>query len=193
MWWNMAKKFDKIIVVDLEATCWDDTTDAGALEKGDQISEIIELGCVAYYPVSGNISEPKSFYARPTTSKISQYCINLTSYTWEFIRNNGVPYDGALNRVRKEYGPKHRVMASWGNYDWYMIAQQCLREDVKFPFGRSHINVKELHAVYRTLDKALGLEAALKYEKLEFVGTPHRGADDAYNAARILRIILKGE
>jgi inhibitor of KinA sporulation pathway (predicted exonuclease) len=189
----MAKKFDKIIVVDLEATCWDETTAAGRKEKGNQVSEIIELGCAAYYPYTYNTSDPKSFYVRPTTSKISQYCTDLTGYTWDFIRKNGTPFEGALNRLRKEYGPKHRVMASWGNYDWYMISQQCLREDLKFPFGRSHINIKELHAVYRKLDKALGLEAALKYEKLEFVGKPHQGRDDAYNASRILGTILRGE
>lgn len=189
----MAKKFDKIIVVDLEATCWDDTTAAGIKEKGNQVSEIIELGCCGFYPVTGNISDPKSYYARPTTSTISEYCTNLTGYTWDFIRKNGTPYEGALNRLRKEYGPKHRVMASWGNYDWYMISQQCLREELKFPFGRSHINVKELHAVYRGLDKALGLGAALEHEELEFQGQPHRGRDDAFNAARILRIVLEGK
>ena len=184
----MAKRFDKIIVLDLEATCW-----ATPEEQGEQVSEIIELGCCAYYRSSTQITDPQSFYARPTTSKISQYCTDLTGYTWEFIRKVGTPYEGALNKVRKAFGPKHRIMASWGNYDWYMIAQQCLREEVKFPFGRSHINVKELHAVYRGLDKALGLGASLEYEKLEFVGTPHHGSDDAFNTARILKIILEGK
>lgn len=187
----MAKKFDKLIVIDLEATCWDDTP-AGIKEQGDQISEIIELGCCAYYPETANISEPKSFYVRPTTSRISEYCTNLTGYTWDFIRKNGTPYEGALNRLRKEYGPKHRIMAAWGNYDWYMIGQQCLREDLKFPFGRSHINIKELHAIYRKLPKALGLGAALEHEGLEFEGNPHCGRDDSYNAGRILKIVLEG-
>lgn len=189
----MAKKFDKIIVVDLEATCWDETTAAGKKEKGSQESEIIEFGCCAYYPATSNISELKSFYTYPTTSRISEYCTNLTTYTWDFIRKNGTSFEGGLNRLRKEYGPKHRVMASWGNYDWYMISSQCLREDLKFPFGRSHINIKELHAVYRKLEKALGLGAALKFEGLTFAGTQHVGRDDAYNAARILRIVLEGK
>ena len=189
----MAKKFDKIIVVDLEATCWDETTEAGKIEKGDQVSEIIELGCCAYYLSTGNITEPKYFYARPTTSKISQYCTDLTTYTWEFIRKHGTTYEGALNRVKKEYGPKHRIMASWGNYDWYMISNQCLREDLPFPFGKSHINIKELHTIYRGLEKSLGLDAALKHEGLEFQGTPHHGGDDAFNAARILKIVLEGK
>lgn len=188
----MAKKFDKIIVLDLEATCWDEDTEAGRAEKGNQISEIIEFGLCSFYVDTGNISEPVSIYTHPTTSKISQYCTDLTSYDWEFIRKNGIPFEGGLNRLRKHFGPKHRVMASWGNYDWYMISQQCLREDLAFPFGRSHINVKELHAIKRKLPKALGLGAALVHEKLEFVGTPHKGLDDAYNTAKILKKILEG-
>ena len=81
-------------------------------------------------------------------------------------------------------------MASWGNYDWYMVSEQCLREDQRFPFGRSHINVKELHAVMRRLPRALGLGRACEYEKIGFVGIPHRGDDDAYNVARVLKNLM---
>lgn len=187
----MAKKFDKIIVVDLEATCWDEDTAAGIAEKGTQEAEIIEFGVAAYYPASGNISPPKSIYVRPTSSKVSEYCTGLTGLTWDYLKTNAIPFEGGLNRLRKEFGPKHRVMASWGNYDWYMISHQCLREDLPFPFGRSHINIKELHAVKRKLEKALGLEAALAVEDMEFIGKPHCGADDAFNAARILKKLLE--
>jgi len=187
----MAKKFDKIIVVDLEATCWDEDTDAGKAEKGDQEAEIIEFGVAAYYPASGTISSPKSIYIRPTTSKISQYCTDLTGITWDSLRKDGLTFASGLNRLRKEFGPKHRVMAAWGNYDWYMISHQCLREDVQFPFGKSHINIKELYTIKRKLEKGLGLEAALAVEGMEFIGRPHCGADDAFNAARILKKLLE--
>ena len=186
----MAKKFDKIIVVDLEATCWDQDTEEGRAEQGDQVSEIIELGACAWYPESGNITDPISYYVRPTTSRISEYCTNLTGYDWPFIRKNGIPLQGALNKFRKEFGPKHRVMAAWGNYDWWMISEQCLREDIAFPFGKSFINVKELHAFRRRMSKSLGLGAALTHEELEFVGKPHQGCDDAFNTAKILKLIL---
>lgn len=187
----MAKRFDKIVVVDLEATCWDEDTLAGIAEKGEQDSEVIEIGVCAYYVQSGEVKDKMSILVRPENSTISEYCTNLTGHTWEGLRKHGMPYEGAVNKLRKHYGPKHRVMACWGNYDWYMISQQCLREDLPFPFGRSYINVKELHAITRRLDKALGLGAALEHEELEFIGTPHRGDDDAYNIAIILKKLLE--
>lgn len=188
----MAKKFDKIIVVDLEATCWDEDTPEGLAEKGDQVSEIIEFGVCAYHVQNGDISDKMSILVRPTSSKVSEYCTKLTGHTAEELRKHGIPYLGAVNKLRKYFGPKHRIMASWGNYDWYMVSQQCLREDVPFPFGRSHINVKEKHAVHRKLEKAMGLGAAIDHEGMEFIGRPHNGADDAFNIARILKRLLEG-
>ena len=188
----MAKRFDKIVVVDLEATCWDEDTEAGRIEKGEQESEVIESGVCAYHVDLGDISPPMSILVRPTSSKVSKYCTDLTGYTWEDLRKNGMPYRGALNKLRKNFGPKHRIMACWGNYDWYMLSQQCIREELPFPFGVSRINIKELHAIKRKLEKAMGLEAALDHEGLKFEGSPHCGADDAFNAARILKRVLEG-
>lgn len=181
----MAKKFDNIIVLDLEATCWETPE-----EQGDQVSEIIEFGLCNYHPESRQISKKMSILVRPTTSKVSEYCTKLTGHTWEKLRIEGIPFDGALNRLRKEFGPKNRIVASWGNYDWSMVAIQCLREDQKFPFGRSHINIKELYTVRYGHEKSLGLQAALDLEKMGFTGIPHHGDDDAYNAARILKLIM---
>ena len=186
----MAKKFDKIVVVDLEATCWDEDTPEGIAEKGDQLSEIIEIGVCSYQVQTGSIVDKQSILVRPENSRISDYCTKLTGHTWEGLRKHGISYEGAVNRLRKNFGPKHRVIACWGNYDWYMVSQQCLREEVPFPFGRSYINVKELHALTRKLDKAVGLEEALDMERLGFVGSPHHGDDDAFNVARILRGIM---
>jgi inhibitor of KinA sporulation pathway (predicted exonuclease) len=38
--------------------------------------------------------------------------------------------------------------------------------------------------------KMMGLKRALNYMNMDFEGNHHSGADDAYNAARILREIL---
>jgi len=187
----MAKKFDKIVVVDLEATCWDEDTPEGIAEKGDQLSEIIEFGVCSYYVQSGIIGDKASILVRPEKSTISEYCTNLTGHTWEGLRKHGIPFVGAVNRLRKNFGPKHRIVACWGNYDWYMVSQQCLREEEPFPFGRSYINVKELHAISRKLDKAMGLGESLVVENLGFLGTPHHGDDDAYNVARILKKVME--
>ena len=183
----MAKKFDKIVVLDIEATCW-----ATEAERGDQESEIIELGLCNYHVETGHISEAMSIYVRPDNIELSQFCTDLTGITTGQLKKEGVPLEGAVNRLRKHFGPKHRVMAQWGNYDWYQVSTECLRKDINFPFGRSNINVKELYAVYRKLPKALGLGNALKNEKMEFIGQPHSGRDDAYNTARILKLVLEG-
>ncbi|WEK69534.1 MAG: hypothetical protein P0Y62_17140 [Candidatus Chryseobacterium colombiense] len=44
---------------------------------------------------------------------------------------------------------------------------------------------------YNGLHKMMGLKRALKFLNMNFEGNHHSGADDAYNAAKILREILR--
>ena len=80
--------------------------------------------------------------------------------------------------------------ASWGDYDKRQFEAQCQRERVTYPFGVTHINIKNLFALMLDLRKEVSLERALETLGLGFQGSPHCGRDDAYNIARVLNMLL---
>ena len=179
------KKLDKIVVVDLEATCQANNSDWLPNERSD----IIEIGACFLDVQSGKVSQKTSYIIKPRNSTVSEFCTELTTLTQEDV-NRGIPFGDACNKFAKEFGTKNRVWASWGDYDRKHFERDCHFYEAKYPFGPRHINAKTLFSLVNKLSKELGMIAALDYYDLELKGTHHRGGDDAYNTARILSKIL---
>jgi len=150
---------NKIIIIDLEATCWE-----GIPPKGE-VSEIIEIGICLLDTLTGEISDNRGILVKPTHSKISPFCTQLTTITPELVAREGVSFEEALQILKKEYQAYQYTWASYGNYDR---------------------NMKELFQEVTQHPKRLGMHQALNYLKIPLVGTHHRGKDDAYNIAKIM-------
>jgi DNA polymerase III epsilon subunit-like protein len=75
----MARALDKILVIDVEATCWEGDPPAG------QTSEIIEIGLCVLDVASGERSAPRAIMVKPQRSTLSEYCIQLTTITPEML------------------------------------------------------------------------------------------------------------
>ncbi len=175
----MAKKIDQIIVVDLEATCWE-----GDPPPGEE-QEIIEIGVCALDIASGERMKKRSILVRPERSTVSPFCTNLTTLTQEQVQQ-GVAFAEAVQILRGDYRPADRTWASYGDFDRILFQRQCERRGERYPFGRTHLNVKNLLAVSLNLPYEIGLDEAVKYFQLPFEGTHHRGDDDAWNIAAVL-------
>lgn len=176
-------KFDQIIVIDVESTCWQKN-----IPKGET-NEIIEIGICPIDTKSGNVLESKSILVKPKHSTVSEFCAKLTSLTQEDVEN-GISFSDACSALVDKYGTRDRVWASYGYYDMNQFELQCDRENVKYPFSNTHINVKILFAVVNSLSRQVGMTDALKKLKMPLKGTHHRGGDDAKNIACILSRIL---
>ena len=96
----------------------------------------------------------------------------------------------ACRLLRKQYKCDARTWASWGDYDRSQFERQCKSTGVRYPFGRTHLNVKSLFALTRALPAEVPMEEALRQLGLPLEGTHHRGDDDARNIAKILCAIL---
>jgi inhibitor of KinA sporulation pathway (predicted exonuclease) len=179
------RKLDKIIFIDLEATCW-----ASVEEQGDQVSEIIEIGACMLDLKTGLPERKKSYLIRPRHSTISNFCTELTSITPELIKSQGIPFGDAVNKLKKDFGPTTRTWASWGYYDKAEIERECVRHNIPYPMGRNHINAKNLYALKHGLSNELGMIAALQHAGIPHEGTHHRGDDDAWNCAKLLWTVL---
>ena len=177
-----------IIVVDLEATCWEDNK-----EKQNAEMEIIEIGGVLLDD-NLDVIEKVSVFIKPIINPIlTDYCKNLTSITQEDV-NAAQEFPQALQcftrAIQKHLSPsdtldKH-ILASWGLFDKTQLIKDCERHEIEYPFGQ-HWNVKQGFTKKQGVKKRFGLKKALQRLSLEFEGNPHRGIDDAYNVARIIR------
>ena len=82
----MAKRLNRILVVDLEATCWDDKE-----EQGSMPNEIIEIGYAQINTEDEFQIEQTAdrCLVRPTRSSISPFCTELTGITTKEFQRNG--------------------------------------------------------------------------------------------------------
>lgn len=174
---------DKILIIDIEATCWQETPPPG------QQSEIIEIGACLLNVVTGQIEGKRSILVKPTRSKVSPFCTQLTTLTQEQVEE-GILFSQACTILETDYSSKQRVWASYGDYDRRQFESQCASFGVPYPFGAEHINIKKLFAAQTNWKKQVGMAQALKKLNLPLEGTHHRGHDDAWNIARILAVLM---
>lgn len=178
----MNMKYDQILVVDIESTCWKEP-------EIDNISEIIEIGITPIDTKTKNILEVRDILVKPEHSKISEFCTQLTTLTQEDV-DSGTSLKNACDILVNEYNSKRRVWASYGYYDKNQFEDQCERENIEYPFSRNHINIKLLFSLKYSLRREVGMAKALKLIGLPLIGTHHRGGDDSKNIAKILSKIL---
>ena len=179
----MARKLDVIVVVDLEATCWEGEPPDG------QEGEIIEIGVCALDVGTLRRAERRSILVRPTRSAVSPYCTQLTTLTQEQV-DGGIDFAAACDILRCEYRTGDRLWASYGDYDRRQFERQCAATAVSYPFGPGHLNVKTLFAVSHALSREMGMDAALAQLDHPLEGTHHRAGDDVWNIAAILASLL---
>jgi inhibitor of KinA sporulation pathway (predicted exonuclease) len=175
----MSFKLDQILVIDIEATCWQ------GQPPEDQQSEIIEVGICPIEIATGKILEKQSIIVKPQVSKVSEFCTQLTTLTQVQV-DQGITFAESCQILRKQYLSSQRVWASYGEYDKNQFTRQCQSFGVKYPFSSRHLNVKTLFAIMHNLEHEVGMAQALDLLNLPLEGTHHRGDDDAGNIARIL-------
>ncbi|MCL4879884.1 MAG: exonuclease domain-containing protein [Anaerolineae bacterium] len=178
-------KADSIIIVDVESTCWEKSRPP----SGEQ-SEIIEIGICSLIRETGEIQKARSLLVKPQRSRVSPFCIGLTTLTQEQV-SQGMLFHDACAFIQAEYETHHYPWGSWGNYDRNMFIQQCASFHVEYPFSEKHYNVKKLFAERYALGRQVGMAQGLQIAGLALQGIHHRGGDDAMNIARLLRHLLE--
>jgi len=179
----MARKLDQIIVIDVESTCWEGPP------PGGQENEIIEIGLCALDLGSLERVDREDIFVRPERSTVGEFCTNLTSLTQEQVES-GVSFEQACAMLKKRFRTKDRTWASYGNYDRRQFERQCRDRGIGYPFGPTHVNVKNLFALAFRLPREVGMAEALDLLGRPLEGTHHRGGDDAWNIAGILATLL---
>ena len=166
-----------LVVVDLEATCWD-----GQDRRADM--ETIEIGAVK---VDDDLAADEfQVYIKPVVEPtLSGFCTKLTGITQEQV-DGGVPFSEAFTQFAEWIGDK-AILASWGRFDMAQLDRDCRRHGIASPKWMSvgHVNLRTWFEEHIGL-KCPYISDGITALGLEFEGRSHSGIDDARNAARIL-------
>jgi inhibitor of KinA sporulation pathway (predicted exonuclease) len=210
----MPKNLAEICVVDIEATCWD-----GYTPPPGQSPEVIEIGVARVSLASMTVERlwPEPLYVIPMVSRVSEFCERLTGISQRTLDERAVPFACAIARIQEAWPQLGRcTWASWGDYDRIMLAGTAralartagpLAEAPSsmteyrgpvgdelpahlYPFGRTHLNVRRLFALWQGQEEA-DLPGAYAWLGMELEGRLHSGADDAANIGRLLLSMVR--
>ena len=181
-------KLNVVNVLDTERTCYEN----GIFPVGER-EEIIEFGLCVVDVGALKIVKTVSIPIIPTMSKVSPYCTQLTGWTEDKLRRQGVPFTEAVRRLRDKYGSRNRLLVTDSDKETRVTHEQCELAGLEFPFGDARLNVSTMFALLSRQKRRLGLEKMAQMLGLTLEGTLHRGSDDAKNIARIfLTLLVKG-
>lgn len=166
----------KYIILDLEATCWEQ------YDKSD--NEIIEIGAVKINEAKEIESEFVQFVKPIKHPNLSTFCKQLTSIRQEDVDNAPHFYE-AKDKFLEWIGTDNYVLCSWGFYDKKQFESDCKLHALGTDWLSNHISLKHQHGKIRKLKRAIGMKRALQSEGFLLDGTHHRGIDDARNIAKI--------
>ena len=180
---------EKVLVIDLEATCWE----SNAAKPANEQNEIIEVGWALLDVASNSLVRTGTILVKPIHSRVSPFCTQLTTITQELVDTEGVTLKEAFDFLVDELGSKDVSWASYGEYDKNMVRRQCGVFGLRYPFGGTHTNVKmlfkELYKGHRGNYGMATAYTAVFGKAIE--GTHHRGGDDARNIGVMLGALLK--
>jgi inhibitor of KinA sporulation pathway (predicted exonuclease) len=179
---------EPILVVDLEATCWENQITPDGERQSIQNMEILELGC-ALATRKGDLLDLRSFLVRPLRNPVlSDFCTELTGIT-QLMVDNAPTYPEAIKALNLWLqGPSDDfIWCSWGNYDRLHVAAQSAECEIPtILLDYPHLNLKRIWRRTTGQRKKTGLINALALHGLTFEGDLHRGVDDARNIIKLL-------
>jgi len=180
-----------ILVVDLEATCWQGHLPGTVRRQTVNDMEVLEIGC-ALATADGNVLDSASFLARPVLRpRLSEFCRELTGIRQQDA-DRAPHYGEAVAQLNAWLADKPAIdlWVSWGDYDFYQLEAEFYRNHCAPAFmARPHLNLKLAWRKTTGLQGRMDFADVLAHHRLDFEGRPHRGVDDARNAARLLRHI----
>jgi inhibitor of KinA sporulation pathway (predicted exonuclease) len=180
----MIKRADRVVVFDLELTCWDTPVPPAGEEP-----EIIQIGWCLLDPVTGERFDRQHLMVRPAKSRISAYCTALTGITPTDVRRGNSLRDVCVRMTKM--GLRQYACAGYGD-DLGCLLEHCAKSGAESPLSDSYINVALLVQLASNTYKGVGLDKACKSLGFDPEGTAHRADWDAWNAARVLGALLRG-
>lgn len=181
----MFRDAGHILVVDVEATCWDTPT-----PPAGERQEIIQIGYCWLNTATLERSEKRALYVKPVLSTVSEYCTSLTGITPKRAKG-GMMLDAACKNLVRKAGSRRFAWTSWGRGDMDAFIRDCAAKEAEYPFTDEYINLSALASLVFGIPVRTSQTAALAALGIEREGREHDGADDAWNAAAIMAEVIR--
>jgi inhibitor of KinA sporulation pathway (predicted exonuclease) len=177
----MGLHYGKACYMDYEYTCFD-----GPAPEGVE-PEIIQIGIVEVDTNILSVSRRASYYVLPHTGQISEYCTTLTGITYARLREEGRPLKEVVASLVKTFGPKNKVVYTWGSDD--IGFRQISRATGVEHFPR-RVDLGVQFRIEHAMDRNISLLDALTYVGSPTDGQAHDAGIDAMNTAALHMIML---
>lgn len=194
----LIKPYRYLLCVDLEATCNElpeglTNEEARAYPGAVPVSEMetIEVGAVIVdtWNEDAVVAEFCRFVKPTLHTQLTPFCIKLTTITQADVdqAEDYVQVAKALEAFVAPFLAQGIMWCSWGAYDQKQLAQDAALHGCKAMLADlEHTNLKKWH--WKVLNcRAMGLKNAVLDLGLSWLGTHHRGIDDARNLAGVVR------
>lgn len=166
------------IILDLEATCWQDRSTR-------RRSEIIEIGAVKINAHKEVVDEFTAFVQPIEHPELSDFCKELTTITQEDV-DGAETFDVVICQFSEWINlDQPYLLGSWGMYDRNQFRKDCELHDLSIDWLKQHISLKHQYTQIKGLKRHMGMKGALWSEGIDLEGTHHRGIDDARNISKI--------
>jgi len=190
-----SSTFTHAIVLDFEATC----------EERSRIhnQEIIEFPSVLIELDTGREVDAFSSFVRPVHNPIlTEFCTALTSITQYDVDQAPLFLDVFAAHQEWLSGHSidhdHALMVTCGDWDLrVMLPAQCELVGIDVgdipPVYTRWLNVKDVYRRTLLVKRSKGMKRMLEALGLKLEGRHHRGIDDCYNIAKIMKnLLLRG-
>lgn len=173
-------RLDRLVVIDLEMTCWEADPPPG------QQSDVISIGAVELVLDEQEPRLGRTFerLVKPERSDVSDFCTRLTGLTPAMLRR-APSFIEACSALNRTLGGSSKSWGGWGD-DRTALLEGAARHGITPPLEGPYIDLGALWGMLMGAQRSIGLRQALSMQGLEFDGTPHRALSDAVNAARIV-------
>ena len=172
-------------MIDVEETCQDHNSPD--YMPGVPM-EIIQIGYCMIDMESLSIENPGCIYVKPTRSKVTEFCTQLTGITPKQA-SKGMTFHAACRNLERKLGSRRYAWAGWGE-ECNSFKRDCEFHHTIYPFNSTFVDLSVWFTFNFGLEPNQGLDFALKHFHFEFEGRRHDGQADAWNQARLLRSMI---
>ncbi|KAI7885726.1 hypothetical protein K492DRAFT_141290, partial [Lichtheimia hyalospora FSU 10163] len=139
--------FDRLIVLNVEATCDENPTNPAAVQVTKENAEIIELSYVVVDTATMETTHQQHIFVRPERTPLTSFCTSITGITWKHLNSAGTFKDAI--RELDEY-----------------IQQELVAKKLSFCFATHGGWILRMQLPREARDKNMELPAYLAYYQM---------------------------
>lgn len=179
----------KIIAVDTELSCWDDS----AFQRA-QIMEIFQFGLAVIDVDTLTVERSVSYYVKNERHEVTDFCTNLTGVTQKKLTNQGFSLEDVSQIMKDKWGIGNRwnPIVAWGDESAWM-RKDYNAKGIEYPFHNCLINIADYYRFGQNSNKRkrAGLKKACNYYGVEVHQPQHDAESDAITLANVMIAMIK--